>query len=151
MAQAALNLCVSSKVYLKHQVNWNTVCGAIRELPWRNIWLSDVVSPHPRPPVAYSCCVSVFQACNARIEPKTLQLIDETCTSRFSSTAATGWLPEGSVFGPLCSSYIRAKYSSWWKTDHLTLQMTPNYWHLFALLTWTLFRFMSGATTGAWY
>ena len=20
---------------------WNTVCGAIRELPWRNIWLSD--------------------------------------------------------------------------------------------------------------
>ena len=23
------------------QVNWNTICGAIRELPWRNIWLSD--------------------------------------------------------------------------------------------------------------
>ena len=23
------------------QVNWNTVCGAIRELLWRNIWLSD--------------------------------------------------------------------------------------------------------------
>ena len=35
------NLCVSRKVFLKHQVNWNTVCGAIRELPWRNIWLSD--------------------------------------------------------------------------------------------------------------
>ena len=32
--------------------------------------------PHPRPPVAYNCCVSVFQACNARIEPTTLQLID---------------------------------------------------------------------------
>ena len=29
------------KVFLKHQVNWNPVCGAIRELPWRNIWLSD--------------------------------------------------------------------------------------------------------------
>ena len=29
------------KVFLKHQVNWNTVYGAIRELPWRNIWLSD--------------------------------------------------------------------------------------------------------------
>ena len=28
-------------VFLKHQVNWNTVCGAIWELPWRNIWLSD--------------------------------------------------------------------------------------------------------------
>ena len=41
MAQAVPNLCVSRKVFLKHQVNWNTVCGAIRELPWHNIWLSD--------------------------------------------------------------------------------------------------------------
>ena len=41
MAQAVPNLCVSRKVFLKHQVNWNTVCGAIRELPWRNICLSD--------------------------------------------------------------------------------------------------------------
>ena len=41
MAQAIPNLCVSRKIFLKNQVNWNTVCGAIRELPWRNIWLSD--------------------------------------------------------------------------------------------------------------
>ena len=41
MAQAVSNLCVSRKVFLKHQVNWNTVCGAIQEVPWRNIWLSD--------------------------------------------------------------------------------------------------------------
>ena len=41
MAQAVPNLCVSRKVFLKHQVNWNTVCGAIRELPWRYIWFSD--------------------------------------------------------------------------------------------------------------
>ena len=40
-AQAVPNLCVSSKVFLKHQVNWNTVCGAMRELPWSNIWSSD--------------------------------------------------------------------------------------------------------------
>ena len=33
MPQAVPNLCVSRKVFLKHQVNWNTVCGAIRELP----------------------------------------------------------------------------------------------------------------------
>ena len=33
MAQAVPNLCVSRKVFLKHQINWNTVCGAIRELP----------------------------------------------------------------------------------------------------------------------
>ena len=37
MAHAVPNLCVSRKVFLKHQVNWNTVCGAIWELPWRNI------------------------------------------------------------------------------------------------------------------
>ena len=30
MVQAFPNLCVSRKVFLKHQVNWNTVCGAIR-------------------------------------------------------------------------------------------------------------------------
>ena len=41
MAQALPNLCVSRKVFLKHQVNWNTVCGAIWELLWQNIWLSD--------------------------------------------------------------------------------------------------------------
>ena len=41
MAQAVPNLCVSWKVFLKHQVNWNTVCGAIQDLPWRDIWLAD--------------------------------------------------------------------------------------------------------------
>ena len=40
-AQAVPNLCVSRKVFLKHQVNWNTVCGAMRDLPWRNIWSSE--------------------------------------------------------------------------------------------------------------
>ena len=40
-AQAVINLCVSRKVFLKNQVNWNTVCGAILELQWRNIWLAD--------------------------------------------------------------------------------------------------------------
>ena len=47
MAQAVPNLCVSIKVFLKYQVNWNTVCGAIRELPWCNIWLSiEVLNEH---------------------------------------------------------------------------------------------------------
>ena len=41
ISQAVPNLCVSRKVFLKHQVNWNTVCVAIRKLPWRNICLSD--------------------------------------------------------------------------------------------------------------
>ena len=33
MAQAVLNLCASRKFFLKHQVNWNTVCGTIQDLP----------------------------------------------------------------------------------------------------------------------
>ena len=41
MAQAVPNLCVSRKVFLKHQVNWNTVCGAIQDLPCRNIWHAE--------------------------------------------------------------------------------------------------------------
>ena len=36
MAQAV----PSRKVFLKHQVNWNRVGGAIPDLPWRNIWLA---------------------------------------------------------------------------------------------------------------
>ena len=31
-------MCASRKVFLKHQVNWNTVCGAIRDLPWHNMY-----------------------------------------------------------------------------------------------------------------
>ena len=34
-------MCASSKVFLKHQVNWNTVCGAMQNLPWSNIWSDD--------------------------------------------------------------------------------------------------------------
>ena len=35
------NLRVSRKVFLKHQVNWNTVCGAMQDLPSYNIWSAD--------------------------------------------------------------------------------------------------------------
>ena len=41
MSRAVLNLCVSRKVFLKHQVNYNTVYGAMQDLPWRNIWSAD--------------------------------------------------------------------------------------------------------------
>ena len=41
MAPAIKNLCASRKVFLKHQVNCNTVCGVIQDLPWINIWLAD--------------------------------------------------------------------------------------------------------------
>ena len=32
-------LCGTREVFLKYQVNWNTVCDAMQDLPWRNIWL----------------------------------------------------------------------------------------------------------------
>ena len=41
MAQAVQNLCVCRKVYLKHHVICYTACGAIQDLPWRNIWSAD--------------------------------------------------------------------------------------------------------------
>ena len=41
MAQAVPNMCVSRNVFLKHQVNWNTVCSAMQDLPWRQIWSAD--------------------------------------------------------------------------------------------------------------
>ena len=41
MAQAVSNLCVSRKVFLKHQVNWNTGCGAMQDLTWLNNWAAD--------------------------------------------------------------------------------------------------------------
>ena len=41
MALAVPNLCVSRKVFFKHQPNCNTVRGAILDLPWHNIWSAD--------------------------------------------------------------------------------------------------------------
>ena len=41
MAQAVPNLCVSRKLFLKHHINWNIVCGAMQDLPWRDIWSAD--------------------------------------------------------------------------------------------------------------
>ena len=35
--KAVPNVCVSRKVFLKDQVNWNTVCGAMQDLTLRNI------------------------------------------------------------------------------------------------------------------
>ena len=41
MAQAVPNFCVRWKVFLKHQVNYNTVCDAMQDLPWCSIWPAD--------------------------------------------------------------------------------------------------------------
>ena len=41
MVQAVKNLSVNRKVFLKPQVNWNTVCRAIQDLQLRNICSTD--------------------------------------------------------------------------------------------------------------
>ena len=41
MAQAVPHLCVSTKAFLEHQINWNKVCVAMQDLQWRNIWTAD--------------------------------------------------------------------------------------------------------------
>ena len=41
MAQAVPNLWINRKVFLKHEVNWNTLGGALQVLPWHNIWSAD--------------------------------------------------------------------------------------------------------------
>ena len=68
MAQVVINLSVSCQVFLKHQVNWNTVCGAIQDLPWLNIWLADnpvhVLNKHLSLLVGHYVPTKVIHVCN---------------------------------------------------------------------------------------
>ena len=70
MAQPVPKLCVSRKVFLKHQVNWNTVCGGIQleYCPWHNIWLSDnpveVLNEHLSLLVGRYVPTKVIRVCN---------------------------------------------------------------------------------------
>ena len=41
LAQAVPNVRVSRNVFQEYQVIWNTMCGAIQDLPWPSIWLAD--------------------------------------------------------------------------------------------------------------
>ena len=67
MAQAVPNLCVRRKVFLKHQINWNTVCGAIQDLPCCNIWLADnlveVLNEHLHVPAGWTLCSNQSHPC----------------------------------------------------------------------------------------
>ena len=68
MAQAIPNLCVSRKVFLKHQVNWNTVCGTMLDLPWHNIWSADspvdVLDEHLLLLVSHFVPTKIIRVCN---------------------------------------------------------------------------------------
>ena len=78
MAQAVPNFRVSRKVFLKHQVNWNTVCGVIQNLPW----LADnpvvVLNEHLSLLVAHYVPAMVIRVCN-----KDKPWFDDQCRHAF--------------------------------------------------------------------
>ena len=67
---------------MKHQVNQNTVCGVIQDLPWRNIWLADnpveVLNEH------LSLLVGRYvQTKVIRVRNKDKPLFDDQCKHAF--------------------------------------------------------------------
>ena len=68
MAQVLPYLCVSSKVLVTHEINWNTICGRIQDLPWRNNWSADnpveVLNEHLSLLVGRYVPTKVIRACN---------------------------------------------------------------------------------------
>ena len=97
MAQAVPDLCVSTKVFLKQQINWNTVPGAIRELSWVNIWLSDnpveVLNEHLSLLVRCYVPPKVICVCN-----KNKPWFDDQCRQAFGlkQEAHLRWTRDGS-------------------------------------------------------
>ena len=90
MAQAVLNLCVSRKVFLIHQINWSTVCDAIQDLPWHNIRLTDnpveLSNKHLSLLVGYYVPTKVIYVCN-RDKP----WFDNECRCVFHLNQACFW------------------------------------------------------------
>ena len=67
MAQAVPNLYVIREVLMKHLVNWSTICGAIQDQPWHNIWLADnpveVLNEHLSLLVRWTLCTNQGHPC----------------------------------------------------------------------------------------
>ena len=82
MAQVVPNLCVSRKVFRKHQVLWNTVCSAMQDLPWRNIWSADnpveVLNEHLLQLVGRFVPTKIIRVCN-----KDKPWFDDQCRHAF--------------------------------------------------------------------
>ena len=89
MAQAVPNLCVSRKVFLKHQVNWNIVSGEVQDRHWRNIWSADdprqVLNEHLSLLVRY-VPTTVIRECNK--DKPGVVVVGQTVRSISSKTLA---------------------------------------------------------------
>ena len=86
MAQAVPNLHVSRKVLIKHQVNWNMVCGAMQNLPWRNIWSAEnpveVLNEHLLLLVGRFIKTKIIHVCN-----KDKPWFDDQCRHAFGASS----------------------------------------------------------------
>ena len=75
---------MSGKDFPKHQVNWNTVCGAIQDLRWRYIWLADnpvkVLNEH-----LYLLVRRYEQTKVTRVHKKDEPRLDEQCRHALSA------------------------------------------------------------------
>ena len=127
MAQTVPNLCVSRKVFLKHEVNWNTVCGAIQDLPRHNIWLSDnrveVLNKHLPQLVGHYEPTKVI-----RVHTKDKPWFDDQCRYAF------GLKGRRLIFGrPMITLGLTGKSLSIVKWE----LMKPTWWPSISLLTET--------------
>ena len=75
-------MCVSRKVFLKHQINWNIVCGTRQDLPGHNIWLADnpveVLNEHLSLQVGHYVPTKVI-----RVHNKDKPFFDDQCRHAF--------------------------------------------------------------------
>ena len=82
ISQAVPKLFVRRKVLIKHQVNWNTVCSAMQDLSWRNIWSADnlveVLNEHLLLLVGRYVPTKVIRVCN-----KDKPWFDDQCRHAF--------------------------------------------------------------------
>ena len=117
----------------------------------------------------WSYCSVLFKFKSIGVGGSVLSICTEFLSDRRQRVvvdgAASEWIPTisgvpGGVYWVLfCLSYIPTKCLSWLRTDYLPMQMTPQYWQLFASqqtdlqlqtpLTEAWLEFRSGEITGA--
>ena len=68
---------------------------------------------------------SVLSICNEFLSNCRLQVVVDGAASEWIPIVSG--MPQGSVLGPLCLSFILVKCLSWWRSDYMLLLMIPHY------------------------